>query len=76
METVLVNLIGGLNLMDEMAEGIVKFSEETKTNIPLVIRMTGTQEEEGRAMLDKAGIEWFDNIYDSVEKAVSVVRRQ
>jgi len=76
VETVLVNLIGGLNLMDEMAEGIVKFSEETKTNIPLVIRMTGTQEEEGRAMLDKAGIEWFDNIYDSVEKAVSVVRRQ
>lgn len=76
VEVVLVNLIGGLNRMDEMAEGILTFIKEKKIAIPLVIRMTGTLEDVGREMLANAGLESFDNIYDSVEKAVFAARRQ
>jgi len=75
VEVVLVNLIGGLNRMDEMAEGIVKFAQMKKVEIPIIIRMTGTRADEGRAMLENAGIESSEDIYECVEKAVAAARR-
>lgn len=72
VKVMLITLIGGLTRMDEMAEGIAKFIEEKKTTIPIVVRLTGTSEEEGRRILKRIGIDSFDNMYDSIGNAVKL----
>jgi succinyl-CoA synthetase beta subunit len=71
---ILVNLIGGLNRMDEMAVGIVNYVTKHGTEVPIVVRMTGTQEDEGRRLLVKNGIQYFDDLYDAIQRAVSPIR--
>jgi len=81
IHVLLINLIGGLNRMDEMAKGITSFLSKKKKRLAragkpeIVVRMSGTLEEEGRKMLREAGIDSFDNIYDAIEKAVELSRR-
>ena len=74
VEVLLVNFIGGLNRMDEMAEGITRFLNEKGTSVPIVVRMTGTMEDVGREILRRAGISAYDNIYDAVEKIMELAR--
>jgi succinyl-CoA synthetase beta subunit len=72
VEIVLINLIGGLNLMDEMAKGITSYLRKHQINVPIVVRMSGTREEEGRRILSADGIQPHDNLYEAVQKAVSL----
>lgn len=74
VEVLLINFIGGLNRMDEMAEGITRFLDEKGISVPMVVRMTGTLENVGRGVLRKAGISTYDNIYDSVKKIMELSR--
>jgi len=76
VEVLLVNFIGGLNRMDEMAEGITRFLHEKGTFVPIVVRLTGTMEDAGREMLKRVGISSYDNIYDAVEKIMELARRR
>jgi len=71
---VLVNLIGGLNRMDEMARGITSYLKKNPTRTPVIVRMSGTMEEEGRRILGEIGIQAYDNLYEAVEKAVHLSR--
>lgn len=76
VEVLLVNFIGGLNRMDEMAEGITGFLNEKGTSVPIVVRMTGTMEDVGRKTLKRGGISAYGNIYDAVEKTMELARRR
>lgn len=71
---VFVNLIGGLNRMDEMAKGITNYLKKNPTKIPVVVRMSGTMEEEGRRILSTIGIDGYDDLYEAIEKAVQLTR--
>ncbi len=74
---VLVILIGGLNRMDEMAEGILNFVKSKGFSLPMAIRICGTNEEIGIAMLNKSGIKTYDDLYETVNaciKAAGVMR--
>ncbi len=77
----LINLIGGLNRMDEMAQGITSFVSKEKDRLgtigkpSIVVRMSGTLEDEGRRILGNAGVASYDNIYDAIEKAVELSGR-
>ena len=71
---VLVLLIGGLNRMDEMAEGIVKFISTRGASLPLVIRMCGTNEVLGTSMLQHHGIKTYDDICLAVRDALDEIR--
>ncbi|GHS86165.1 succinyl-CoA synthetase subunit beta [Synergistales bacterium] len=72
LRSLLVVLIGGFNRMDEMAEGIVKFvSERAFTKIPLVVRLCGTMEEEGKKIMRDAGLSVYDDLDDAVGAAVA-----
>jgi len=90
VRVLLINLIGGLNRMDEMAKGITSFLSKEKRRLnadhksmekkfhgrpKIVVRMSGTLEEEGRKILEEAGIESFDNIYDAINRTVELCRR-
>ena len=73
IEVLLINLIGGLNRMDEMAEGITAYVSKTADGgAAIVVRMSGTLEEEGRKILNSAGVTFYDNIYEAIEKAAKV----
>lgn len=53
---IFVNIFGGINRCDKVAEGIVKASELIDLNVPVVVRLEGTCVEEGRAILQNANI--------------------
>src|SRR5438445_8582118 len=53
---VFINIFGGITRGDEVARGIIEARDELHITKPLVVRMTGTREEEGRKLLQEAGI--------------------
>lgn len=53
---ILINIFGGITRGDEVARGIIDAVRDLDLKLPLVVRMTGTREEEGRQMLAEAGI--------------------
>lgn len=56
VKSVLFNIFGGITRGDEVARGIIQALNEVKTTIPMVIRLAGTNAEEGRAIIDAANI--------------------
>jgi succinyl-CoA synthetase beta subunit len=55
VKAVLFNIFGGITRCDEVAKGIITAFEEVKPTVPLVARLVGTNEEEGRAILEGSG---------------------
>ena len=76
VDALLITLIGGLTRMDEMADGIVQYLQQHMVRVPLVIRMCGTQEEVGKATLQEAGIEAFDDLPTAVGAVVSLAKAE
>lgn len=74
VKALLISLIGGLTRMDEMAEGIVQYLNQNEARLPLVVRMYGTQEEVGKALLGELGIETYDNLPAAVRAVVTSAR--
>jgi succinyl-CoA synthetase beta subunit len=74
IKSIVVVLIGGFNRMDDMAEGIIKFTKEFKKDIPIFIRMCGTKEEIGKQLMRNENIPVYDSLNEAVEEAVKKVR--
>ncbi|MGN0215863.1 MAG: ADP-forming succinate--CoA ligase subunit beta [Prevotella sp.] len=52
VNVVLINIFGGITRCDDVAKGLIEAFQEIKTDIPIVIRLTGTNEQEGREILN------------------------
>jgi len=65
-----VNVLGGITRCDHTAEGIVAARRELGVSKPIVVRMMGTKEAEGKAILKEAGIETLDTMEEAAEMAV------
>jgi succinyl-CoA synthetase beta subunit len=71
-----INIFGGITRGDEVARGIVEAMEETTSRkIPLVIRLTGTNEEEGRRILAGAGMTPVETMDEGAREAVRLARQ-
>ena len=70
---VLVNILGGITRCDEVARGLVEAIRETGVAKPMAVRMVGTREEEGRRILDEAGISWLETMEEAADKIVKLV---
>ncbi len=68
----LVNVLGGITRCDYIAEGVVAARREAAVEKPVVVRMMGTNEEEGRRMLKEAGIDSLDSMEEAAELAVKL----
>ncbi|MGC8572678.1 MAG: ADP-forming succinate--CoA ligase subunit beta [Caldisphaera sp.] len=68
---IFINMFGGITRADEVAKGVVMALNESKVKKPIVIRLTGTNEEQGREILKKAGIEAFNDPIEAVKVVVS-----
>ena len=71
---VLINVFGGITRCDEVARGLVQARRNLGMALPLVVRLTGTREEEGRAILLENGIEPGENAWEAACKIVELTR--
>lgn len=71
---ILVNIFGGITRCDEVAKAIIQVKEEKGFQVPLVVRLVGTNEEEGRALLKAAGIEAYRSMDEAARAVVALAR--
>lgn len=69
-----VNVLGGITRCDYTAEGIVEAREELGLKKPIVVRMMGTKEEEGKAILKQNDIDTLNSMEEAAEQAVRLAR--
>ncbi len=76
VEGVLVNIFGGIMRCDVIAEGVVAAAREISLNVPLVVRLEGTNVELGKKIMAKSGLPIIsaDNLADAAEKVVKAVK--
>jgi succinyl-CoA synthetase beta subunit len=76
VEGILVNIFGGIMRCDIIAEGIIAAAREVDLNVPLVVRLEGTNVEEGKAILADSGLAIVpaDDLGDAARKIVAAVR--
>jgi succinyl-CoA synthetase beta subunit len=72
VKVVLINIFGGITRCDDVAKGLLEAFKQFKTDIPVVIRLTGTNEREGRAMLQGSGLYVAETMGEATAKAVSM----
>lgn len=71
---VLFNIFGGITRCDEVANGILEALQEVKTEIPMVARLVGTNEEEGRAILQAANFPSAQSLGEAAQMAVAMAK--
>jgi len=74
-KVLLINIFGGITRCDEVAAGIVEALREVGVSKPIVVRMLGTNEEEGRRILREHGIDAYFEMDDAVKAVVERSRR-
>ncbi len=74
VKAVLINIFGGITRCDEVARGILEGMREVKTNVPMIARLVGTNEEEGRALLEQANFITAGTLTEAARKAVEAAR--
>jgi succinyl-CoA synthetase beta subunit len=70
VKAVLFNIFGGITRCDEVARGILVAIDEVKPRVPMVIRLVGTNAEEGRKLLENAKMITAETLVDAAQKAV------
>jgi succinyl-CoA synthetase beta subunit len=73
---VFINIFGGITRCDEVARGVITARDQLGITMPLVVRMTGTREAEGRALLEAAGITPAVSATEAAQKIVALTREQ
>jgi len=76
VEGILVNIFGGIMRCDVIAEGVVAAAREVSLNVPLVVRLEGTNVDLGKKIMAESGLPIIpaDNLADAAEKVVRAVK--
>lgn len=72
VKVVLINIFGGITRCDDVARGLLEAFKHLKTDIPIVIRLTGTNEKEGREMLVGTPFYSAETMGEAIRKAVEL----
>jgi succinyl-CoA synthetase beta subunit len=73
---ILVNIFGGITRGEEVAKGIIMAQSELPPGMPIVARLSGTGEVEGRAILADAGLMWGFDMRDASQKIVEAIKNR
>jgi succinyl-CoA synthetase beta subunit len=73
VKAVLINIFGGILRVDTLAKGVVEAANKTKIRLPIVLRLEGTNVEEGREILKQSGLNFIvaETMKDAAEKVVA-----
>jgi len=74
VDVVFVNILGGITRCDEVAKGILEAKRQVGFLKPVVVRLVGTNEEEGRRILTEAGIHVLDRMEEAARMAVEITK--
>src|SRR6266566_7205694 len=74
VKAILFNIFGGITRCDDVANGIVQATAQFPLRVPLVIRLTGTNEAEAVAILTQAGFSALTDMDEAVQRAVAIAR--
>ena len=74
VKAVLFNIFGGITRCDEVAKGVLEALEQVPTDVPMVARLVGTNEEEGRRILAGAKMVTANTLVEAAQKAVELAQ--
>jgi len=74
VQVVLINIFGGITRCDEVAKGIIEVMQETNIPVPIVVRLAGTNADEGIRLLKDADVITAETLNEAAQKAVSYTR--
>ncbi len=76
VRVVFINILGGITRCDEIAKGILEAKSCIGFLKPMVVRLMGTNEEEGRRILTEASVPVLDSMEEAAEKAVEIAKNE
>ena len=73
---ILINIFGGIMRCDVLAQGVIEAAKEINISVPLVVRLAGTNFEEGKRILDNSGLKLIsaENLDDAAKKIVEAIK--
>ena len=73
---ILINIFGGIMRCDVLAQGVVDAAKKININVPLVVRLAGTNYKEGKLILDNSGLKLIsaENLDDAAKKIVEAIK--
>jgi succinyl-CoA synthetase beta subunit len=76
VKCILVNIFGGVLRCDRVSAGLIQAAKNIEMRLPMVVRLQGTNVEEGRRMLQESGLRFTvaDGLYEAAEKAVALTK--
>jgi succinyl-CoA synthetase beta subunit len=74
VKAILFNIFGGITRCDDVANGIVAAANEIEIKVPIVLRLTGTNEEKAVTILQAAGLEALTDMDEAVQQAVKLAQ--
>jgi len=75
VKALFINILGGITRCDEVARGILEAKEKIGVTKPMVIRLVGTNEQEGKKILTDAGIFVLDSMEEAAQRVVEVSKQ-
>ena len=76
VKALFINILGGITRCDEVARGILEAKAKIGVTKPMVIRLVGTNEEEGKRILTEAGIHVLESMEEAAQRVVEISRRE
>ncbi|OED30572.1 ADP-forming succinate--CoA ligase subunit beta [Methanosphaera sp. WGK6] len=74
VKVIFLNILGGITRADDVANAVVNVSNSMETKVPIVIRLTGTNEEEGQRILTEHNIPFETSMEKAAQKAVNLMK--
>ncbi len=74
IDVLLVNIFGGITRCDDVAKAVIEVRDKLGLEMPFVVRLVGTKQKEGMAILDKAGMNAFTEMEPAVKRAVEIAK--
>lgn len=75
VKVVLINIFGGITRCDDVANGLITAFSQVETNIPVVVRLTGTNEKEGREILKDTSFIVAESMEQAIQSAVAASKK-
>lgn len=77
VKAILINIFGGIVRCDRVAQGVIDAASQMRVNVPIVVRLEGTNAEEASTLLQNSGLNFVvaGNLKDAAEKVTSVLKK-
>jgi succinyl-CoA synthetase beta subunit len=72
VKTLFINILGGITRCDEVAKGILEARAKIGTTRPMVVRLVGTNEAEGKRILREAGMHVLESMEEAAQRVVEI----